>query len=448
MNCWIAALLVLLQGTPEDQKPPPDLPDRIMEEIDAERLRASIDALAGFGTRHSASETDSSRRGIGAARRWLRSQLEHAAEHSGGRMEVVSERFEAPRSRRLPGPVEMVNVYALLPGIRPDSRRRHYYVIGHYDSRASRGGDAESDAPGANDDGSGTALVLELARVLAGHELDSSVVFLCTAGEEQGLFGAKHHAEAALERGLSIQGALNNDIVGDPSGPPDGRESAREQVRLFSAGLPAQPEDREFREIRRLSSASDSTSRQLARYVADVARRYRTAVQPLLVFREDRFLRGGDHTAFSDQGIPAVRFTEVFENFDRQHQDVREEQGVQYGDLPEFVDEEYLADVARLNAAVLVSLANAPAVPQNARIATRELSNDTKILWDANQEEDLAGYEVVWRRTTESQWQHVRDLGDVNEITLPLSKDNWFFGVRAYDQDGYRSPVAFPGIAR
>ena len=450
MGALIAAIVLAASGM-QAQPQSPALPRRIMKAIDPDHLRDSVDILAGFGTRHSASETKSRQRGIGAARNWLRSQFEGFSDHSGGRLKVVFESFDSPQSRNLPQQVELVNVYALLPGARPDSAHRHYYVIGHYDSRASRGGDASSDAPGANDDASGTALVLELARVLADVELDSSVVFLCTVAEEQGLFGAEQHVQAALDRGVDIRGALNCDIVGDPTGPPNElgeRSLARASVRVFSQGLPSNLEDRDLQQVRRLSSFSDSRSRQLARYVAEVARLQRTTVQPMLIFRRDRFLRGGDQTAFDDHGIAAVRFTEMFENFDRQHQDVREEDGIRYGDLPEFVDEEYLADVARLNAAVLISLANAPATPQNARISARDLSNDTTIHWDANEEQDLAGYEVVWRRTTDFEWRNTRDVGAVSEVTLPLSKDNWFFGVRAYDNEGYRSPVAFPGIGR
>lgn len=427
------------------------LPERVMAEIDPARLRRSIDALAAFETRHSASETNSKSRGIGAARRWIRGQLEQASDESNGRMTVLREPFDAPRSRSLPKGAEMVNVLAILKGGRAEVRDQRSYVLAHYDSRASQGDDARSAAPGANDNGSGTALVLELARVLADERLDSTVVFLLTAGEEQGLFGAHHHVEQAVEAGLVIRGALNNDIVGDPGGPADGQGGERTDrgaVRLFAEGLPAGADERTLRTLRTLSSSSDSSSRQLGRFVVDVARRYRTAVQPRMVFRHDRFLRGGDHLAFNLRGLAAVRFTEVFENFHRQHQDVREEEGVLYGDRAEFVDENYLADVTRLNAVALIALANAPAAPAGVRFDGRGLSADTSLTWAENPEEDLGGYEVVWRDTTSPDWEHVRDVGEETRVTLPLSRDNWFFAVRAYDQEGYRSPATLATLGR
>jgi Zn-dependent M28 family amino/carboxypeptidase len=320
--------------------------------------------------------------------------------------------------------------------------------MGHYDSRASGANDAESDAPGANDDASGVAVAIELARVLSKHRLDSTVVLMATAGEEQGLIGARMHARAARERGLDIRAVLNNDIVGDPTGP-DGR-GARDRIRVFSEGLPAQTlEGQAYANFRRHSAENDSPSRQLARYIAEIAELHDLSVKPWVIYRPDRFLRGGDHTPFNELGFAAVRFCEVYEDYTRQHQDLREEGGVRYGDLPEFVDAEYLADVARLNAAAVVHLANAPSPPSNARILTARLSNDTTIRWNPSPEPDVAGYEVVWRDTASPVWQHSRDVGDATEATIELSKDNWFFGVRAYDREGYRSPVVFPfGAAR
>jgi Zn-dependent M28 family amino/carboxypeptidase len=340
---------------------------------------------------------------------------------------------------RIPRETEIVNVVAVLPGAMPEARARRYYVVGHYDSRASDPLDATSDAPGANDDASGVAVVLEAARVLSKRRWDATLVFLATAGEEQGLYGAKLHAKAARAAGLDVRAVLNDDIVGDPTGPGGVRRA--ERVRLFSEGLPAQ--GGELAEIRKLASESDSASRETARFVAEVGALYALPVQPTMVFRADRFLRGGDHLAFNEQGFAAVRFTTVEETYERQHQNVRKEGGVSYGDVPAFVDGAYLADVARLNAATLAHLANAPSPPPDARILVAELGHDIVLRWSRSPEPDVAGYEVVWRPTTSATWTDSKDVGNVTEVRLPLSKDDLFLGVRAYDKDGYRSPVVF-----
>lgn len=458
----LAALAGAAMGTIEADIPRPDLVDRILAEISGESARAYVETLAGFGTRHTLSDTVSDTRGIGAARRWIQAEFERIAAGSGRTgPEAIRVWFDAHTvgpGRRLPQPVEVVNVVCEIPGSMPEARARLYYVIGHYDSRASDEMDAVSDAPGANDDASGVAVAIELARVLSRHRLDSTVVLMATAGEEQGLYGARAHARAARRDGRQIRAVLNNDIVGDPTGP-EGR-SARDAIRLFSEGLPLDlllaPEGTSqerldeagrrlarLRTIRALGQEGDSPSRELARYIRRVAELHQTAVRPVLIHRPDRFLRGGDHTPFNEQGFPAVRFCEVYEEYARQHQDVRVEGGVQYGDLPEYVDAAYLGDVARLNAAAIVHLANAPSPPA-VRIITAELTHDTTLRWEPSPEPDVAGYEVVWRDGDSGEWQHVRDVGRATEATIDLSKDNHFFGVRAYDREGYRSPVALP----
>jgi hypothetical protein len=416
--------------------------DDLVARVDPERMHADIETLVGFGTRHTLSASDDPKRGIGAARRWIAQTFEGAK--GGLQVSMDSHRLE-PDGNRIDTAVEVVNVVAVLPGRMPEAAARRYYVIGHYDSRASNPMDRTSDAPGANDDGSGVAVTLELARVLADAELDATVVFLATAGEEQGLLGAAAHAADASERGLDIQAVLSNDIVGDPTGPGDKED--RDHVRVFSADLGAWLSDEDLDTLRRLGSVNDSPSRQLARYIDTVAKWHALPLQPMLVARRDRFLRGGDHTAFNQFGFPAVRFCEVWENYDHQHQDVRREGDTQYGDLPQFVDAEYLAGVAKLNLATVVHLANAPAPPTQARIIAAGLTNDTTLRWAEGPEPDVAGYEVVWRSTTSFIWEESKDVGPATEATLPLSKDNWFFGVRAYDRDGYRSPVAFPSVA-
>ncbi len=436
-----------------------ETPTRVMEAIDHLQIQNTIDTLVGFGTRHTMSETESDTRGIGAARRWVKSQFESNIEGHGKAGDAAPKVYfdshtVEPDGRRITESVEVVNVICEIPGVSPESRDRLYYVLAHLDSRASEANDASSDAPGANDDGSGVAALIELARVLSAQNLDSTIILMATSGEEQGLFGARLHAKQAVADGKDIRGVLNNDTIGDPTGVLEGQDGSK-VIRVFSEGLPASMlslDETEIgntaRKLRLYGMESDSTSRQLARYIADVAKLHYTTVQPKLIFRPDRFLRGGDHTPFNELGLAAIRFCEMYENYDHQHQDVRVEDDVQYGDLGEYVDAEYLADVTRLNAAVLVHLANSPSSPSNARVMISELTNDTTLRWDASPEADIAGYEIVWRETTSWKWEKAEDVGNVTEGTVPLSKDNWLFGVRAYDKDGYRSVVSYPVPAR
>jgi Zn-dependent M28 family amino/carboxypeptidase len=443
------ALAPVPQAVPPGQ-PPGDV-EAMLGEIDRGQLDRIVKTLAGFGTRHTLSDTTSPTRGIGAARSWIEAELRRYAGAPGARQElplVVTREGhqQAPAGQRIPREVEIVNVVAELPGTMPEARARRYYVIGHYDSRVNDVMDAQADAPGANDDASGVAVVMELARVMSRRRYDATLVFMATAAEEQGLYGAKLHAAAARAAGLDVRAVLNNDIVGDPGSPRGGRYDR--QIRVFSEGLPGAASPEQLAALRAAGVESDSPSRQLARAIAEVAAWQDTEVRPLLVFRRDRFLRGGDQTAFTELGVPAVRFTVVDENYDRQHQNVRSENGKKYGDLPEFVDATYLRGVARLNAAALAHLANAPSAPADVRILTQGLSTRTALRWSRPPEPDLAGYEVVWRETTSPTWQHVRDVGAVTETTLDLNKDNWLFGVRAYDKQGYRSPVTFPRVGR
>jgi Zn-dependent M28 family amino/carboxypeptidase len=419
----------------------------VVAHIDPSRARQSVDTLAAFGTRHTLSDTTSETRGIGAARRWLKAELEKAG------IETTFEEFQAPKMQRMPEGGAVVNVVGVLKGSQPWAEARRYYVVGHYDSFNAERLDFTNDAPGANDDASGTTVVLECARALAKARPESTIVFLCTAGEEQGLVGAKFHAETARARGDLILGVLNNDIVGDPSPrfeiPPGANApDQRSFVRVFSEAIPKNPSAEELARIRQLGAESDSTSRQLARFVVYVGEREKLALRPMMVFRQDRFLRGGDHSAFNDAGFGAVRFTVPGEDYSRQHQNVTTRDGKPYGDLASFVDADYVAGVARLNAATLLHLANAPRPPENVRLVTAELTTATTVRWEACKEPDVAGYEVAWRWTTSPDWDGVLDAGMATELKLGLSKDNYFFGVRAYDKDGYRSPVTFAGAAK
>jgi hypothetical protein len=328
-------------------------------------------------------------------------------------------------------------------------------VVGHLDSRNGDPLDAAGDAHGANDDASGVAVTLACARALAGVNLDNEVVFLATSGEEQGLFGARYHAQQ-LPLTAGVPGeiwVLNNDIVGDPSpafvlDDSGATTDAAGTVRVFSEGIPRNASAEAIARIRAEGAESDSPSRQLARFIVDVAERESTSVRPFLVFRQDRFLRGGDHAAFNEVGFPAVRFTVPGEDYSRQHVDTTQRDGKPYGDLAAFVDGEYLANVSKLNLAALMHLANAPALPGNVRVLTRELAASTQLAWETPAGSDAAGYEVLWRLTTQPQWTGVKDVGAANTVTLPMSKDQFLFGVRAYDADGYRTPVVFAWSAK
>jgi len=423
--------------------------DAMLGEISPDRLKAHVERLAAFGTRHTLSAADDPERGIGSARNWIRAEMGRAAAESGREggeaVRVFFDTHAVKAAGRITRDVDVVNVVAEIPGAMPGARGRRYAVVAHYDSRASEANDAESDAPGANDDASVVAALLELLRVMSKRRYDATLVFLAVAGEEQGLVGSRAHARAARAAGLDYRAVLGNDIVGDPSGTPAG---SAPRIRVFSEGIPVAADEAEVRRLRALGGENDSPSRQLARFIAGVGALHPTAVQPRLVFRPDRFLRGGDHSAFLEQGFAAVRFTDEVEQYHRQHQDVREEDGVRYGDVPEFVDGPYLAGVARLNGAVLAHLANAPSPPADVRVVAAALSHDTLLRWSPSPEPDTAGYEVIWRETTDALWTGHRDVGDATEATLPLRKDDVIFGVRAYDRAGHRSPVSFAGAAR
>jgi hypothetical protein len=418
--------------------------DAIVRDISPQRIQATIDKLVGFGTRHTMSDTVSETRGIGAARRWIKSELERCG---AGKLQVAFDGHLHPVDKRIARPTEIVNVVATLPGSQAESRDRMYVVSGHYDSRNTDDADAANDAPGANDDASGTAAVMELACVMARYQFDATLVFMAVAAEEQGLYGSTDFAEKAKQKHLNIAGMFTNDIIGSSYNEEGQRDNG--QVRLFAEGIPAvkdMPEQR--RTLIATGGENDSLPRQLARHVKEVGERYVPGFKVTVVNRRDRYLRGGDHAPFLDRGFAALRFTEPAENFNHQHQNVRKEGALQIGDLPEFVDPAYVAQVARVNAAALASLALAPAAPREVKIRTARLDNHTDLTWQANAEPDLAGYRIVWRETTAAQWQGSQFVGKVTAFTSPLSKDNVFFGVQAVDRDGNVSPASYPLPAR
>src|ERR1043166_1089619 len=414
----------------------------IVREIDARNIEATIRKLVSFGTRNTLSEQNDPKRGIGAARDWLYSEFLKAAEASNGRMTVEKQTFEQQKAARVPQPTMLTNIVATLKGSQPESTDRIYVVSGHYDSMCSSPPDAKCDAPGANDDASGSAAVLEMARVMAKYEFDATIVFMTVAGEEQGLLGSTHFADVAKKSSWNVDAMFTNDIVGNTLGGNGVRD--RSQVRVFSEGVPSNETEAEATTRRSVGGENDSASRQLARFIKETADTFVPQFKVMLVYRRDRYGRGGDHIPFLERGYPAVRFTEVNEDYRHQHQNVRIENGVQYGDLPQFVDFAYIANVARVNAAALAMLAYAPSRPKGVTIISR-LSDDTELHWDANTEPDLAGYEIVWRETTAPTWTNSKAVGKVTSFTLKgMSKDNYFFGVRAIDNDGNRSPVSYP----
>jgi hypothetical protein len=405
-------------------------------QVSAERLRATDERLVAFGTRSTFSETETAGRGVFAARDWIVEQFKEIAAGAGGRMSVALDAYvQKADGKRVPRDVTISSVVATLKGDEPGGRT--YVISSHFDSRNSDNADGSNDAPGADDNGSGTAAVLEAARVLADVPLHATVIFATYDAEEQGLFGSAHHAKALKDAGVDVQGDLNNDIIGASVGGKG--EKNGDRIRIFSEALPVGSDPAR---VNVLGNENDSPSRELARFVAETGDIYVPGFHGQMIDRADRFLRGGDHLSFNKQGFAAIRFCEPVETFAHQHQDVWVEGGVQYGDLLEYMDFDYLARVTRYNVAVLASLARGPGRPAQAWINTAKLTNETTLGWSPVA--GAARYEVVRRLTTEPVWTASQDVGPVTGVTLPYSKDEWLFGVRAVDANGHVGVVAYP----
>ncbi len=437
----------ILAEAPQKSAATAALISRMSAEISATRIEKNIRKLVSFETRNSLSDTKSETRGIGAARRWIKSELERCAKENGvngARLKIEFDEHMAQQAVRIPQPTPIVNVVATLPGMQVESVERVYVVSGHYDSMPSSPIDGETAAPGANDDASGTAAVMELACVMSKYQFDATLIFMTVAGEEQGLVGATFFAKAAKAKGMNIAGMITNDIIGNSKGA-DGTV-IRDRMRLFAEGVPpTNPLSDETITMLRSGGENDFPTRQLGRFIKETAEKHFSDFKVDLIYRRDRYLRGGDHSPFLDAGYPAVRMTEAIEDFRHQHQTPRMENGVQFGDLPEFVDFEYTAKVTRVNAAVLASLALAPAAPREVQMETITLENDSTLRWKANAESDVAGYRIVWRDTSAPFWQQRKDVGNVTRATVKgVSKDNVFFGVEAYDKEGNISMVTYP----
>jgi hypothetical protein len=439
---------------------------KALQTIQTGSIENTIQTLVGFGTRNTLSSMERDLppgQGINAAADWIAAQLEQISRQCGGCLEVHRDTFTEPVAERIPQPTTITNIYAVQRGTDPAQAKRMVLVTGHYDSRNTNVLDTHGAAPGANDDASGVAVSLECARALSKLRFPATIVFVAVAGEEQGLNGSTHLAKLAHSEGWQLEAVLNNDIVGGNTTPqanrPGDNLQLKDRVRVFSEGVPAAATPEQARRIRALGEENDSPSRQLARFIGDTARTYFPAAAggpfaPFLVSRPDRYLRGGDHTSFNREGFAAVRFTEWREDYNHQHQNVilppDGSNAPIFGDLIQFVDFNYVANVARLNAAALATLAASPGLPTNVKIVTQNLENATTLQWEAP-----AGaaanvrYELVWRETTAPDWQFVRTVapqakGAPIRITVPVSKDNVFFGVRAVDAAGHRGLVVVP----
>ena len=414
---------------------------QMLRELDPKRQRAIIEKLVSFGTRHTLSSQTDPNRGIGAARDWLFAEMQRLAAPSNGRMTVQLQSFTQPVGPNIPTPTVITNVITTLRGsVEPD---RIYVVTGHYDSRVTDLANFTDDAPGADDDASGVAAVLEMIRVMATRETKATIMFAAVAGEEQGVLGSLFMARQLKAAGADVQGMFSNDIIGSKHAE-DGTVPDPKVLRLFAEGIADTSTPNQVAVVRVEGGAEDSASRQLARFATSVANNRDTDAAAHIIYRRDRYLRGSDHISFLAQGYPAARFTEPHENFAHQHQDVRVVDGVQFGDLIEFVDFDFLLRATKINLATMWSLATSPGTPKNAIMDDSVLTNSSTISWAASTDPDIVGYEIVWRPCTEPDWTKAVPVGLVTTTTVPISKDNVFLGVRAVDRDGRRSPVAFP----
>jgi Peptidase family M28 len=416
----------------------------MLREVDPGRIQASVLRLTQFGTRHTLSSQTDPVRGIGAATAWVFQQMQAIAATSSGRMTVQQQTFVQPAGPRIPVPTTITNVIATLQGTA--SPERFYVVTGHLDSRVTDVLNFTDDAPGADDDASGVAVVLELARLFATRQFAGTLVFATVSGEEQGLFGSTFMAAQMAAAKADVQAMFSNDIVG-ASRAWDGTRPDPHTLRLFVEGVPTAATPGDIQIMQLIGGENDGASRQIGRFVREVAPPEITGMNVRVIWRRDRYLRASDHVSFQGQGYPAARFTEPRENFNHEHQNTRVENGVQFGDLIQFVDFHYIARVTKVNAATLWALATAPGTPKNVQIHAPVLTNTTTLTWDPNPEPNLAGYEVVTRETTSPDWTNAIKVGNVTTVTLDIAKDNVQFGVRAVDSARNRSPVAFPALS-
>ncbi len=419
---------------------------RYVQTVNADSLRAHVEKLVSFGTRHTMSSTTDPKRGIGAAREWVLSRFRDYARNSGGRMEVYLQQQDLqPDGKRINAVTNLGNPIAFLKGTDPNDQRI-IIITGHLDSRVSDVMNAQADAPGANDDASGVAAVIETARILSKSKFPSSVLFVAVSGEEQGLLGAKMLADHAKAEGWQIQAVLNNDMIGNNAFDAPKNEKTP-KLRVFSEGLPAFNTEKSAGTIRNLGLENEGSARQLARYVKEIGTQYVKDLNIKLIYRNDRFLRGGDHSPFVAQSFAAVRLTDYYENYNHQHQDLRTENGVNYGDLLEYMDFNYLRKNTAVNMAVLANLAKSTPPPVKVAMDVKELTNTTKLSWEKPVTGKVKGYHILYRETDSPVWTD-RIFTTETSYTVPLSKDNYFFAVQSISQTGNTSLPVVPQISR
>jgi hypothetical protein len=447
-NCLWVFLFVLLfnvSGAQVIVKKDPEI-ESMIKEINADSLKANMYKLVSFGTRNTLSTQGNATRGIGAARRWILSRFNEYAKQSEGRLTAFIDTVTyISDGKRVNRPINLGNVVATLKGTDPNDHRI-FIMSGHMDNMRTSVMDSVGDAPGANDDGSGTVAVMECARVMSKHKFPATIVFVTVAGEEQGLLGAYFMAKKAKKENWAIEAVLNNDIMGS-NNSNETNIIDNTKVRVFSEGLSVTDTGKAAMQIRSLGLENDGRSRQLARYIKEIGERYIDNMQIVMIYRNDRFLRGGDHTSFVENGFAAVRFTEMNENFTRQHQDVRNENGIAYGDLPEHIDFEYLRKNSGINLANLSNLAKAPPIPEEVKIDVKKLSNTTFLYWKAPKTGNAKGYYILMRETTSPIWQK-KMYTEALEARLPYSKDNYFFAVQSVNEFGNESLPVIPAVGR
>ena len=420
--------------------------DQMVKEVSPDSLKIYIKTLVAFGTRNTLSTQSNPQRGIGAARSWVLTKFNEFAKQSNGRMTAIIDTTTLQKGQeRVDTMLLLGNVVATLRGTDPTDKRV-FIISGHLDNRRSDVMDRKGDAPGANDDGSGSAAVLECARIMSKHSFAATIIFITVSGEEQGLLGAYYMAEKAKVLNLPIEAVLNNDIMGS-NNSNETNIINNTQVRVFSEGLPDYELDKKAKTIRQFGLENDGISRQLARYVKETGERYVDNLQVVMVYRNDRFLRGGDHTPYVENGFAAVRITGMNENYNRQHQDIRLENGIQYGDVLEYIDFEYLRKNTALNLANLANLSKAPARPEAVTIDVKKLGNSTSLNWQTPKAGKVKGYYILLRETTSAFWQK-KFFTDQLQIVLPYSKDNYFFAVQSVNESGNESLPVVPGVNR
>ncbi|MEJ7768157.1 MAG: M28 family metallopeptidase [Chitinophagaceae bacterium] len=417
---------------------------QMIKEVSPDSLQLYIKTLVGFGTRNTLSTQRETNRGIGAAKNWVLGKFNQFAKQSNGRLTaVIDSTVYQPDGRRVDAAINLGNVVATLKGTDLNDHRI-FLISGHLDNMRTNVMDRTGDAPGANDDGSGTAAVIECARVMSKRQFPATVLFVTVSGEEQGLLGASYMANKAKKLEWNIEAVLNNDIMGS-NNSSETNIINNTQVRVFSEGLPLYELEKSGAAIRQLGLENDGKARQLARYIKEVGERYVDNLEIVMIYRNDRFLRGGDHTPFVENGFAAIRITEMNENYYRQHQNVRTENGISYGDLPEHIDLEYLRKNTAMNLANLSNLAKGPAMPQDVTIEVRGLSNYTTLSWKKPASGTVKGYYVMMRETTSPVWQKKTYSQDTT-IRLPYSKDNYFFAVQSVNNTGNESLPVVPRV--